>query len=265
MLMIFRRLAAVVAVIIAATFTTTARYTDILKIRRANSGIAALRSMADGEHYTTLEGKKIVRTTYADNDNRQVLYTAPFAVADYSFSADESMMLLAEAASVAPIYRHSFTANYLLTGATADVTFSGVRDITFSPDNRTLAYCKGNNLYLYAIESREHTAVTDDGEWNKIINGTSDWVYEEEYGFTRAYAFSPDGAKIAYLRFDESAVPTFEMMRFDNKLYNKAYSFKYPKAGDTNSTVELWIYDIKSGKKSRGDVGTNSDQYILNH
>lgn len=264
MLMIFRRLAAVVAVIIAATFTTTARYTDILKIRRANSGIAALRSMADGEHYTTLEGKKIVRTTYADNDNRQILYTAPFAVADYSFSADESMMLLAEAASVAPIYRHSFTANYLLTGATADVTFSGVRDITFSPDNRTLAYCKGNNLYLYAIESREHTAVTDDGEWNKIINGTSDWVYEEEYGFTRAYAFSPDGAKIAYLRFDESAVPTFEMMRFDNKLYNKAYSFKYPKAGDTNSTVELWIYDIKSGKKSRVDVGTNSDQYILN-
>ena len=262
--MIFRRLAAVVAVIIAATFTTTARYTDILKIRRANSGIAALRSMADGEHYTTLEGKKIVRTTYADNDNRQVLYTAPFAVADYSFSADESMMLLAEAASVAPICRHSFTANYLLTGATADVTFSGVRDITFSPDNRTLAYCKGNNLYLYAIESREHTAVTDDGEWNKIINGTSDWVYEEEYGFTRAYAFSPDGAKIAYLRFDESAVPTFEMMRFDNKLYNKAYSFKYPKAGDTNSTVELWIYDIKSGKKSRVDVGANSDQYILN-
>ena len=264
MLMTFKRFAAVVTVIIAATFAAQARYTDILKIRRANSGIAALRSMADGEHYTTLEGRDIIRTAYADNSSRDTLYTAPFAVASYTFSADEKMLLLAEAASVAPIYRHSFTANYLLTGATEEVTFSGVRDITFSPDNQRLAYCKGNNLYIYSIASKQHTAITDDGEWNKIINGTSDWVYEEEYGFTQAYAFSPDGSKIAYLRFDESAVPTFEMMRFDDKLYNKAYSFKYPKAGDSNSTVELWIYDIKSATKSRVDVGSCTDQYIFN-
>ncbi len=262
--MTFKRFAAVVTVIIAATFAAQARYTDILKIRRANSGIAALRSMADGEHYTTLEGRDIIRTAYADNSSREVLYTAPFAVASYTFSTDEKMLLLAEAASVAPIYRHSFTANYLLTGATEEVTFSGVRDITFSPDNQRLAYCKGNNLYIYSIASKQHTAITDDGEWNKIINGTSDWVYEEEYGFTQAYAFSPDGSKIAYLRFDESAVPTFEMMRFDDKLYNKAYSFKYPKAGDSNSTVELWIYDIKSATKSRVDVGSCTDQYIFN-
>ena len=264
MLMTFKRFAAVVTVIIAATFAAQARYTDILKIRRANSGIAALRSMADGEHYTTLEGRDIVRTAYADNSSREVLYTAPFAVASYTFSTDEKMLLLAEAASVVPIYRHSFTANYLLTGATEEVTFSSVRDITFSPDNQRLAYCKENNLYLYSIASKQHTAITDDGEWNKIINGTSDWVYEEEYGFTQAYAFSPDGSKIAYLRFDESAVPTFEMMRFDDKLYNKAYSFKYPKAGDSNSTVELWIYDIKSATKSRVDVGSCTDQYIFN-
>ena len=253
-----------VIVIIAATFTVQARYADILKIRRANSGIAALRSMSDGEHYTTLEGKEIVRTAYANRAERSVLYTVPFAIADYTFSADESMILTAEAASVAPIYRHSFTANYLLSGAGEDVRFEDVRDITFSPDNKRLAYCKGNNLYLYSIATKQHTAVTTDGEWNKIINGTSDWVYEEEYGFTQAYSFSPDGKKIAYLRFDESAVPTFEMMRFDGKLYNKAYSFKYPKAGDTNSTVELYLYDIESGAKQKVDVGENCDQYILN-
>ena len=262
--MTFRRAAAVVIVIIAATFTVQARYADILKIRRANSGIAALRSMSDGEHYTTLEGKEIVRTAYANRAERSVLYTVPFAIADYTFSADESMILTAEAASVAPIYRHSFTANYLLSGAGEDVRFEDVRDITFSPDNKRLAYCKGNNLYLYSIATKQHTAVTTDGEWNKIINGTSDWVYEEEYGFTQAYSFSPDGKKIAYLRFDESAVPTFEMMRFDGKLYNKAYSFKYPKAGDTNSTVELYLYDIESGAKQKVDVGENCDQYILN-
>ena len=108
----------------------------------------------------------------------------------------------------------------------------------------------------------EARAVTDDGEWNAVINGTADWVYEEEYGFTRAYAFSPDSKRIAYLRFDESAVPTFEMMRYDGELYNRPYSFKYPKAGDRNSTVELWVYDIASGAKNRIDTGTETDQYL---
>ena len=264
MLMTFKRFAAVVTVIIAAAFTVQARYADILKIRRANSGIAALRSMSDGEHYTTLEGKSIVRTAYADRNDRTTLFTAPFAVADYIFSADNSMVLLAQASTVKPIYRHSFTADYLLMGGSKEVTFNAVRDITFSNDNRTIAYCKQNNLYLYDLESEQTTAVTDDGCWNRVINATSDWVYEEEYGFTKAYAFSNDGSKIAYLRFDESAVPTFEMMRFDDKLYNKAYSFKYPKAGDSNSTVELWLYDIPSATKQKIDVGQQSDQYIFN-
>ena len=259
-----RKLAAVVMVIIAAIFTAQARYTDILKIRRANRGIAALRSMADGEHYTTLEGKSIIRTAYNDRNDRSTLFTAPFAIADYSFSADEKLILVADAASVEPTYRHSFTADYLLSEGEKSVTLQAVRDVTISPDNSLLAYCKQNNLYLYNIENQKSIAVTEDGEWNKIINGTSDWVYEEEYGFTRAYAFSTDGTKIAYLRFDESAVPTFEMMRFDNKLYNRAYSFKYPKAGDCNSKVELWIYDIASATRERVDTGSNSDQYIFN-
>ena len=87
-------------------------------------------------------------------------------------------------------------------------------------------------------------------------------MYEEEYGFTKAYAFSPDSKKIAYLRFDESQVPMFEMMRFDGKLYNTPYTFKYPKAGDANSKVELWVYDIASGQKSRIDTGSETDQYV---
>ena len=264
MLMTFRRAAAMI-VIIAATFTVQARYTDILKIRRANSGIAALRSMADGEHYTVMSKNAIIRRSYSDKGLCDTLFISPFAIADYTLSANEQMALVPQSATVQPIYRHSYTADSLLLerGGTKNC-FQSVRDITFSPDNRTLAYCKDNNLYLYSIGTNKHTAVTTDGQWNKIINGTSDWVYEEEYGFTQAYAFSPDGAKIAYLRFDESAVPTFEMMRFDDKLYNKAYSFKYPKAGDCNSKVELWVYDIATQSKQKVDVGSNSDQYIFN-
>ncbi|MBQ9137637.1 MAG: DPP IV N-terminal domain-containing protein [Alistipes sp.] len=263
--MTFKRLTVMIATIITAAFTTQARYTDILKIRQANSGIGALRSMRDGEHFTTLSGKHLLRSAYSDTKSQDTLFVAPFAVAGYTLSADEQMVLFPEAASVEAIYRHSFTASYaLMRGATELARFEAVRDVTFSPDNSHIAYCKQNNLYLYNIATKATTAVTTDGKWNSIINGTSDWVYEEEYGFTQAYAFSTDGSKIAYLRFDESAVPTFEMMRYDDKLYNHAYSFKYPKAGDCNSTVELYLYDIATAKSSKVDVGSNSDQYIFN-
>ena len=263
--MIFRRFAAVVIVAIAATLSAEAKYTDILKIARANSGIAALRTMNDGAYYTTLEGKAVVSTAYANKGERTTLFTAPYAVTDYTLSSGESMVLFPEAKSTTPIYRHSYTANYTLQSAASTLaTFEAVRDINFSPDDKYLAYCKDNNLYLYNIAQATTTAVTDDGKWNNIINGTSDWVYEEEYGFTCAYTFIGGSNQIAYLRFDESRVPTFEMMRFDGKLYNHAYSFKYPKAGDVNSIVELWIYDIATATKHKVDTGDNSDQYIFN-
>ena len=246
-------------------YSAEARYVDILKIRQANGGISALRSMADGEHYTTLKGRNLLRSAYIGGGVKDTLFVAPFAAAGYTLSADERMVLFPEAKSVEPIYRHSYTANYaLMSGAATMATFEAVRDVTFSPDSKHIAYCKQNNLYLYNIASKSTTAVTDDGEWNRVINATSDWVYEEEYGFTQAYAFSPDGGKVAYLRFDESAVPTFEMMRYDDKLYNHAYSFKYPKAGDSNSIVELYLYDIATGVRRKIDVGAEKNQYIFN-
>ena len=265
MLTIFKRLAAVVIVTIAATLTAEGSYNDILKIRSANRGIPTLRSMNDGEHYTILSKNAIIRRAYSDQKSCDTLFVSPFAIAGYTLSPDEKMALVPQSATITPIYRHSYTADYLLLRPNETVEcFQGVRDITFSDDNKHIAYSKGNNLYLYNIADKSTTAITDDGCWNKIINGTSDWVYEEEYGFTRAYAFSADGSKIAYLRFDESTVPTFEMMRFDNTLYNHAYSFKYPKAGDKNSVIELYLYDIQSKSSTKINVGNNSDQYIFN-
>ena len=253
-------------VAIVATYGSTIKYADIAKCRVANGAIYGVRSMADGEHFTIIKGKQIVRCSYADRTDSLALFEGDFRIGSYSFSGDEKQLLLSDARSVKPIYRHSATADYYL----ADVqgkprkVLEQVRDVEFSADSKHLVYAKENNLYLYDIASATSTAVTTDGEWNKIINGTSDWVYEEEYGFTKAYAVSADGKKIAYLRFDESDVPTFEMMRYDDKLYNKAYSFKYPKAGDKNSIVTLHLYDVVSGKTEQVSVGENSDQYILN-
>ena len=249
-----------------AIYASTIKYEDIAKCRAVNGAIYGVRSMADGEHFTIIKGKKIVRCSYADRADSLVVFEGDFRIGSYTFSADEKQILLSDAKSVKPIYRHSATADYYLggVGAKAKRVLEQVRDVEFSADGKSLVYAKDNNLYLYDIASATSKAITTDGAWNKIINGTSDWVYEEEYGFTKAYAVSPDGAKIAYLRFDESEVPTFEMMRYDDKLYNKAYSFKYPKAGDTNSVVTLHIYDVASGKTEQVATGENTDQYIFN-
>ncbi len=247
-------------------YGSTIKYEDIAKCRAANKAIYGVRSMADGEHFTIIKGKQIVRCSYANRADSLLMYEGDFAIGSYLFSHDESRILLSDAASIRSIYRRSATADYYLAevGGKARLVLEQVRDVEFSTDGRHLVYAQNNNLYLYDIAAATSKAVTKDGEWNKIINGTSDWVYEEEYGFTKGYAVSPDGAKIAYLRFDESAVPTFEMMRYDDKLYNRAFSFKYPKAGDKNSVVSLYVYDVATAKREQINVGDNPDQYIFN-
>jgi len=262
--LILLAVAIVCATVVA--YGSTVKYVDIVKCRTANKSIHGVRSMADGEHFTIIKGKQIVRCSYADRADSLVVFEGDFRIGSYAFSADEKHILLSDAKSVKPIYRRSATADYYLAevGGKAQKVLEQVRDVAFSTDGKHLVYAKENNLYLYALASATSKAITADGEWNKIINGTSDWVYEEEYGFTKGYSVSPDGAKIAYLRFDESAVPTFEMMRYDDKLYNKAYSFKYPKAGDKNSVVTLHLYDVATGKTEQIPTGEQTDQYIFN-
>ncbi len=248
-----------------ATAASAQSYDEIVRLRSMNETVRGIRSMNDGTHYTVVEEGAIRRYSYAGGEG-ETLVGLPegFRLTDYLLSPDEQSVLLAEGSE--PIYRHSYTTRYHLADASGIhpvmLGIEGTRDASFSPDGRWIAFSAGNNLWLYSTESRGARQITKDGEWNRIINGTTDWVYEEEYGFTKAYAFSPDSRRIAYLRFDESEVPVFEMMRFDGTLYNRPYTFKYPKAGERNSTVELWLHDIESGTRTRIDTGTESDQYI---
>ena len=184
-------------------------------------------------------------------------------IADYAI-APNGALLIADGQS--PIYRHSFTTRYLyydgkhLQPVLADV--EATRDASFTPDGRKIVFSGRNDLYLHDLAQGTTRRITHDGTWNEVINGTTDWVYEEEFGFTQAYAVSPDSRYIAYLRFDESQVPLFEMMRYDGKLYNRAYDFKYPKAGDNNSVVTLHLYDTKTDRTVRIDTGSDTTQYI---
>ena len=247
--------------------TTGMEYAEIARLKGMNETVRGIRSMNDGEHYTTLENNDIRRHAYTTASAGESLLPVPapnLAISDYTLSPDESMILIASGRH--PIYRHSYTTSYTLIrdGRVVPVLreAEAPRDASFSPDGLRIVYSDRNDLYLYDIASQQTRRITDDGRWNEVINGTTDWVYEEEFGITKAYAFSPDGKQLAYLRFDESQVPLMEMMRFDGKLYNQAYSFKYPKAGEVNSVVELWIADLDTGERKRLDTGPESDQYI---
>lgn len=185
-------------------------------------------------------------------------------VDSYSFDASEKKILLA--CNSNPIYRHSFVADYYLFDITTKQLTKlfdfPVQEPTFSPDGIKIAYAKDNNLYVYDIQTKTITPITVDGKKNAIINGITDWVYEEEFSFVRAFDWSKDSQKIAYIRFDESEVPEFSMTMFQQDLYPKTETFKYPKAGEKNAQVSVHIYDIAKNKNNPIQLGNYNDFYI---
>lgn len=262
-----KKLLTLAALAVAATTSQAQSYDEILRLRTMNETVRGIRSMADGTHYTVLEDNTIRKYSYTEESAGETLLPETpegFRIADYLLSPDERTILVASGST--PIYRHSYTTQYHLSDERGlrpiMLGIDSTRDASFSPDGRWIAFSSGNDLWLYNVDTEGSRQITKDGAWNKIINGTTDWVYEEEFAFTKAYAFSPDSRRIAYLRFDEREVPVFEMMRFDGTLYNKAYTFKYPKAGERNSEVQLWVHDIASGCRTRIDTGSETDQYI---
>jgi dipeptidyl-peptidase-4 len=158
-----------------------------------------------------------------------------------------------------PIYRRSYSAQIYLynlkTKQVTAVTADAPQTLpTLSPDEKKLAYISNNNLFVLDIASGKTTAITTDGKINEIINGTTDWVYEEEFAITQGFGWSPDSKFLAYLRFDESQVKQFQMAMYGN-LYPDQYTFKYPKAGEDNSKVSMHIAEVETNKKSVLDLG----------
>jgi dipeptidyl-peptidase-4 len=181
----------------------------------------------------------------------------------FVFSKDEKQLLIAN--NTNPIFRHSFTANYFLYDlSTKKLTkiLEQVQEPTFSPDGLKIGFAKENNLFVYDIASEKITQVTTDGKKNSIINGITDWVYQEEFAFVRAYDWSADSKKIAYIRFDETQVSEFSMTIFQKELYPKVETFKYPKAGEKNSEVSLFVYDVTTGNSKKVTLGNYNDFYI---
>ena len=186
------------------------------------------------------------------------------SIDSYSFNATETKLLLATNSS--PIFRHSFTANYFVydiaTKKLQAVTNKAVQEPSFSKDGMQVAYAFENNLYILDLDSKKETQITTDGEKNKIINGITDWVYEEEFAFVKAYEWNKDGSKIAYIKFNETDVHEFSMDMFNQSLYPTQAVFKYPKAGEQNAIVSLHIVDVKTNTSNEIKLGNYSDFYI---
>ena len=182
----------------------------------------------------------------------------------FSLSQDESKMLLAT--DPQPIYRRSSKAIFYIFDINSKkltkLSDKKIQEPTFSPDNSKLAYVFNNNIYIYNVLEKTVKQITKDGKINSIINGITDWVYEEELGFVRAFQWNSKGDKIAFLRFNESKVPEFSMDIFGTNLYPSEQVFKYPKAGEANSEVSLHMYDFNSETTNKIALGDYSDFYI---
>ena len=249
---------------------------------RAQS-IHGLKPMLDGEHYTQIspDHKRIVKYSFKTGEEVGTVFDVATArnhtlksFDDYILSPDESLILIQT--ETKPIYRRSFTAVYYIYNVKnrtlEPLSEGGPQQVPlFSPDSHQIAFVRNNNIFLVKLLfGNSESQVTKDGEYNKVLNGIPDWVYEEEFGFNRAFDFSADSRMIAYIRFDESQVPMFSFPEYKGMFpsrdeyasYPGAYTYKYPKAGETNSTVSVHTFDIQSRVTRKMTLEMDADGYI---
>jgi dipeptidyl-peptidase-4 len=231
-------------------------------------GVEGFKSMKDGEHYTKMnEDGSIVKYKLTDptdagtllvNGNSLIYKGVKIAFDDYEFNFDETKILFMT--SIVPIYRRSFTAIYYLYDITTkqlmplDEKHQPQSLAEYSPDGKSVSFIHGNDIFVKQVANGKVVKLTEDGKRNKIINGTTDWVYEEEFSITKGYDWSPDSKWIAFLRFNEKEVKEFNLT-FYNELYPTEYTYKYPKAGEDNSKVTANIVNVSNGKITPINLG----------
>ncbi len=215
--------------------------------------VSGFNSMQDGNYYSKLDKKEdnsqINKYSFRTGQKIRTLVNSKNVEIDinnYTFSKDEKKVLFAN--ETEKIYRYSSKSIYhiynLKTKKLEKLSDDKVMYADFSPSGDKVAYVNSNNLFVKDLYNSKTIQITTDGELNQIINGATDWVYEEEFGLTQAFFWSPDGKKIAFYKFDEREVKEFSMDMFNTELYPSQYQFKYPKAGEDNSKLSIHIYNF---------------------
>jgi dipeptidyl-peptidase-4 len=269
-----------VGLLIAATSTIYAQDKEI-SLEEIYDGtfrqeyLQSLQSLDNGKEYVVLNRDRNANTSSIDvysyksgEKVRSLLNSKDLSEISgfqgFELSENEDKILLST--NMEQIYRRSSRGIYYIYDVEdktlTKLSDNKVQEPTFSPDASKVAYVFENNIYTYDIASGEETQVTTDGEKNKLINGVTDWVYEEEFAFVRAFDWNKTGTHLAYLKFDESEVPEFSMDMFGQDLYPSQQVFKYPKAGEANSEVSLYTYELAAEESEKVELGDYEDFYI---
>ena len=226
--------------------------------------------MNDGESYSRLQSNKVQKYSIKDGQFIEDLFAlemladgvdAPTSISGYSFSADEQKILVES--NPESIYRYSYKADYFVwsNGALEPLFDGKVMHASFDPSGSRVAFVYDNNLYIKNLDNGVVDQVTTDGKFNEVINGSADWVYEEEFGFTKAFQWSTDGKYVAYYRFDERAVKEFTMTIYKNEMYPEYQTFKYPKVGEQNATVSVFVYNVDTKGNVQADLSVDPELY----
>ncbi len=233
--------------------------------------VSGFKSMKDGNFYTEITDNKLVKINFATGKVAETLIdfkvlnteNNKLDVDAYEMDATETKVLLY--ANGKSIYRRSIAYNVyvydLIKKTLLKPSATKVLHASFNAAATIIAYIKSNNLYMYNLLTESESQITNDGVENKIINGNCDWVYEEEFGFTKAYQWAPVGNHLVYYKFDESKVKEFNFAQYDN-LYPTDVRYKYPKAGEDNSNISLYWFDAITKQNVKLDIGEANDIYI---
>ena len=247
---------------------------EIWNFEFSSERLEEIHPLTTVSQYTVLEVDRRTRTSkvvsydYATaNVTEEIVNSATSALVpfftSYSFSKDEKKLLLES--ETEPIYRRSKRAKYFVYDRTTNKTSllfgSKIQEPKFSPDGSKVAFVFERNLYVKDLGANSIEQITSDGS-EHIINGLSDWVYEEEFGFVRAFDWNADGSALAFMQFDETLVPTYSMDVIGDNLYPFPYTFKYPKAGETNSVVGLYLYSLADKNVTSILLGDEKPYYI---
>lgn len=241
------------------------------KYEYSSKSFPGFNGMKDGQHFTRVNGGNgsfsITKHAFSNYSGKgeilltekDLLYKGQLVgMEEYAFNQEENKLLITT--NMQSVYRRSYTADFFIYDLTTrkltplDETRPGSTLAEFSPDGNKVAYVFQNNLFVKDIASGKITQVTKDGEINSIINGTTDWVYEEEFAITQGFGWSADSKQMAFLRFDESKVKEYQLEYF-RTLYPDIYKYKYPKAGEDNSKVSAHIYNLTSKKTVKLNLG----------
>ncbi|MCP9611804.1 S9 family peptidase [Coprobacter tertius] len=266
----------------AQVYAKTPTLKEIVNGEYRTEGVPAYYPLSDGLHYLqkSKDGAMIIKYAYKTGKPVDTLFNAkkarecPFKKFDgYTLSKDEKKIMLYT--DVEPIYRRSFKANYytfeIKRNLVKPLSDNGKQQIaTMSPNGRMVAFVRDNNIYLKKLDYDTESAVTTDGVKNKIINGATDWVYEEEFALTNTLTWSSDSEVLAFVKFDESMVPEYSMQMFEGMcpslkqyaLYPGEFRYKYPVAGEKNSEVGVYSYTVDTRQVKKLNVPLESEGYI---